>query len=375
MADNSATSSLSSLGINLDSDKKQNTKPSTTTMHNDMIANDIKIKQADDPTSVLSEISENKSVSSHSSRSSNKSTSNKRKSSKRNSPKLHDNIDNSPLKPVDIKFKKIELLKKLLDLKEKGFKLTKTYDFNSSLEEMEYEYEVLKRYADKRNGLKIARNLLINSVSILEFMNNTYNPIDFQLEGWAEHTQVEIDNYDNVLEELWEKYKTTGRRFSPEIRLIFMLTASAAAYHFTKSHTKNSSFEQVVKNNPNMLASLFAGNKPPPSKYVTPQELNLRRQQEVNQQENKQKTEPVIKESINKFTNNYQSIESADKVELDLSAPTDIDSILQKNNEPNNATKEVLNRLQESTNNERIISETNVKPKKKRGRPKKNSNV
>ena len=85
---------------------------------------------------------------------------------------------------------------------------------------MEYEYEVLKRYADKRNGLKIARNLLINSVSILEFMNNTYNPIDFQLEGWAEHTQVEIDNYDNVLEELWEKYKMTGRRFSPEIRLI-----------------------------------------------------------------------------------------------------------------------------------------------------------
>ena len=131
---------------------------------------------------------------------------------------------------------------------------------DSSLEEMEYEYEVLKRYADKRNGLKIARNLLINSVSILEFMNNTYNPIDFQLEGWAEHTQVEIDNYDNVLEELWEKYKMTGRRFSPEIRLIFMLTASAAAYHFTKSHTKNSSFEQVVKNNPNMLASLFAGS-------------------------------------------------------------------------------------------------------------------
>lgn len=376
MDNDSATSSLSSLGINLDSDKKQNTKPSTTTMHNDMIANDIKIKQAEEPTSALSDISRNNSVSSISSKSSNKSTSNRRKSSRRNSPKLHDNIHNSPLKPVDVKFKKIELLKKLLDLKEKGFKLTKTYDFNSSLEEMEYEYEVLKRYADKRNGLKIARNLLINSVSVLEFMNNTYNPIDFQLEGWAEHTQVEIDNYDNVLEELWEKYKMTGRRFSPEIRLIFMLTASAAAYHFTKSHTKNSSFEQAVKNNPSMLASLFAGNKPPPSKYVTPQELNLRRQQEVNQQEVKQQTEPVVKPPIdNKFTNNYQNVESADKVELDLSAPTDIDSILQKNTEPNNATKEVLNRLQESTNNERIISETNVKPKRKRGRPKKNSNV
>lgn len=375
MDNDSETSDMSTIGINLDSDKKNNTKPSTTTMHNDMIANDIKIKQVEEPTSALSDVNENNSVSSVSSKSSNNSTSNRKNSTNKNFSKLND-INKSPIKPVDVKFKKIELLKKLLDLKEKGFKLTKTYDFNSSLEEMEYEYEVLKRYADKRNGLKIARNLLINSVSILEFMNNTYNPIDFQLEGWAEHTQVEIDNYDNVLEELWEKYKLTGRKFSPEIRLIFMLTASAAAYHFTKSHTKNSTFEQAVKNNPSMLSSLFGGNKPPPSKYVTPQELNLRRQQELNKQEVKQETKPQLNPTFdNKFTNNYQSVDSADKVDLDLSAPTDIDSILQKNNEPNNATKEVLNRLQESTNNERIISETNIKPKKKRGRPKKNSNI
>ncbi len=375
MDNDSETSDMSTIGINLESDKKNNTKPSTTTMHNDMIANDIKIKQVEEPTSALSDVNENNSVSSVSSKSSNNSTSNRKNSPNKKFSKLND-IHNSPIKPVDVKFKKIELLKKLLDLKEKGFKLTKTYDFNSSLEEMEYEYEVLKRYADKRNGLKIARNLLINSVSILEFMNNTYNPIDFQLEGWAEHTQVEIDNYDNVLEELWEKYKLTGRKFSPEIRLIFMLTASAAAYHFTKSHTKNSTFEQAVKNNPSMLSSLFGGNKPPPSKYVTPQELNLRRQQELNKQEVKQETKPQLNSTLdNKFTNNYQSVDSADKVDLDLSAPTDIDSILQKNNEPNNATKEVLNRLQESTNNERIISETNIKPKKKRGRPKKNSNI
>lgn len=368
--ENSNTSSIS-LGINLDSDNKDKLKPSTTTMHNDMLANNIKVKVNEEPTSRLTDIS-NDSESSNDSKSSNKSDS--KKSSSPRTPKMNNNIQNSPLKPVDVKFKKIELLKKLLDLKEKGFKLTKTYDFNSSLEEMEYEYEVLKRYADKRNGLKIARNLLINSVSILEFMNNTYNPIDFQLEGWAEHTQVEIDNYDNVLEELWEKYKITGRRFSPEIKLIFMLTASAAAYHFTKSHTQNTSFEQAVKNNPSMLASLFKGGKPPSSKYVTPQELNLRRQEEI-KQDIKNNINNEINNNNNKFTNNYQSVESVDQVEIDLSAPTDIDSILPRNNEPNDATKEVLNRLQESTNNERIVSETSIKPKKKRGRPKKKSNV
>ena len=52
--------------------------------------------------------------------------------------------------------KKIEMLRKLCDLKTKGYKLSKEYDFNSSIEEMEYEYALLKSFVDKRNGVKIA---------------------------------------------------------------------------------------------------------------------------------------------------------------------------------------------------------------------------
>ena len=338
--------------------------PTTTTFHLDHLANDIKTKEPEvEPSSKISDISEASNNSDDSSVSGELKTSGiNMDSPKNNESKNNESINDSPVPQVDIKFRKIELLKKLLDLKEKGFKLTKTYDCNSSLEEMEYEYEVLKRYADKRNGLKIARNLLINSVSILEFMNNSYNPIDFQLEGWAEHTQVEIDNYDDVLEELWEKYKMTGKRFSPEIRLVFMLTASAAAYHFTKSHTKKTPNQSFI--NPSMVAGLFKGNKPPPSKYVTPQELNIQRQQELDK---------VKQMNDNKFTNNYQSVESAN---IDIVAPSDVDSILKKT-EPSNDVMNVLDRLHSDKNDDRLVSESNVstKPKRGRGRPRKDQNI
>jgi hypothetical protein len=51
--------------------------------------------------------------------------------------------------------KKIEMLRKLCELKSKGFQLTKEYDFSSDLQEMEYEYELLKSFVDKNNGVKV----------------------------------------------------------------------------------------------------------------------------------------------------------------------------------------------------------------------------
>ena len=42
------------------------------------------------------------------------------------------------LTPQEMRIKKIELLRKLAEIKAKGFSLTKEYDFNSSIEEMEY---------------------------------------------------------------------------------------------------------------------------------------------------------------------------------------------------------------------------------------------
>ena len=181
------------------------------------------------------------------------------------------------MSPQESRMRKIEMLRKLSEIKQKGFSLTKEYDFNSSIEEMEYEYDLLRSFVDKRNGIKIYKNILLNGVSIIEFMNEKYDPFDFHLEGWGEHMQVEIDSYDEVLEELYEKYKGTGKGMPAEVKLVLLLVASGSAYHFTRSQSTIPGLDKALNKNPELISKLINPQKPK-SNFMTPQEINIERQ-------------------------------------------------------------------------------------------------
>jgi hypothetical protein len=191
------------------------------------------------------------------------------------------------LTPQEVRMKKIELLRKLSEIKSKGFALTKEYDFNSSLEEMEYEFELLKSFVDKRNGIKVYKNILLNGVSIMEFLNEKYDPFDFHLEGWGEHMSVEVDSYDDVLEELYEKYKGTGKKMAPEVKLLLLLVASGSAFHFSKSQSSIPGLEAVISKNPELISRLLNPQKPK-SQFMTQQEININKQRELIQQKEKE---------------------------------------------------------------------------------------
>jgi hypothetical protein len=185
------------------------------------------------------------------------------------------------LSAQEIRMKKIELLRKLSEIKTKGYKLTKEYDFNSSLEEMEYEYDLLKSFADKRNGVKIFRNGLLQAASVIEFLNDKYDPFDFHLSGWGEHMSVEIDSWEDVLEELYEKYKGSGKKMAPEIKLLYLIIASASAFHFTKTQaSKMPGLDSMLAANPGMLSKIINPGNKETSQFVSPQELNIQQQKE-----------------------------------------------------------------------------------------------
>jgi hypothetical protein len=185
------------------------------------------------------------------------------------------------LSAQEIRMKKIELLRKLSEIKTKGYKLTKEYDFNSSLEEMEYEYDLLKSFADKRNGVKIFRNGLLQAASVIEFLNDKYDPFDFHLSGWGEHMSVEIDSWEDVLEELYEKYKGSGKKMAPEIKLLYLIIASASAFHFTKTQaSKGLGLDSMLAANPGMLSKIINPGNKETSQFVSPQELNIQQQKE-----------------------------------------------------------------------------------------------
>ena len=277
------------------------------------------------------------------------------------------------LTPQEVRIKKIELLRKLAEIKSKGFSLTKEYDFNSSIDEMEYEFALLKSFVDKRNGVKIFKSGLLQTVSIIEFLNDKYDPFDFHLQGWGEHMSIEVDSYDDILEELYEKYKGTGKGMPAEVKLLLLISASAGAFHFSKSHSSIPGLEQTLSRNPELVSKLLNPQKPQ-SQFMSAQELNIQKQRVLLQQREKE-----LKQKNNNvsFTTPSQPIVS-NKPILEPSASNESSNKLHQPGIPEIRTpsnvQEILNRLKQSqstigatdtqdetsSNNDRIVSDVNV---------------
>jgi len=281
------------------------------------------------------------------------------------------NLNTEPvLSPQDIRMKKIELLRKLCEIKTKGFNLSKEYDFNSSIEEMQYEYDLLKSFVDKRNGVKIFKNGLLQAVSVIEFLNDKYDPFDFHLSGWGEHMSVEVDSWEDVLEEIYEKYKGTGRKMAPEIKLLFLIIASASAFHFSKSFaSKLPGLDTLLTSNPGLLSKIINPKKQN-SQFMSPQEINIEKQKtELNKKEQLHKKNinelKIQQNNIMNFKSNNIPIASNDKFN-NITVPDDVKNILnkihnqkQQNNE--HFIKQNLDTQEElSSNNDRLLSETTI---------------
>ena len=378
----------------------------------DKIINTVKVESESDLDNIINS-SESKS-SKKSSSSSSSSSSSKRSSSSRpqiekinlnnntkvntSIPYVEPSIPSYTLSPQEIRMKKIELLRRLSEIKSKGYQLTKEYDFNSSIEEMEYEYALLKSFADKRNGTKLYKSILLNGISLVEFANDKYDPFDFKLSGWSEHMSVEIDSYDDIIEELYEKYKSTGKSTPAEVRLILLLFASGAAFHFSK--TQLGGMPGVSTAATGMLNKMMAPKKNE-SKFMSAQEINLENQKQalrdrdkkLKQQSSKPQTifqptvQPVQQTYQQTTQKAYQSVQqnnqefqpvykSASRDVPEIRAPENVQDILsrikqiQQNNNTNINTTDTQEET--STNNDRLVSDSTLSDSKKRGRkPKK----
>lgn len=351
--------------------------------------------------------------------------------------KITDKYDDSEKKPVltgqQLRMKKIEMLRKLCDLKTKGYKLSKEYDFNSSIEEMEYEYDLLKSFADRRNGIKLYKSTIINITNLVEFFNDKYDPFGAQLNGWSEHMSVEVDSYDDVLEELYEKYKGAGKSLPPEVKLLILIGFSASAFHFSKKHMSNMPIGTAgASAGGNPLGGIQSGiaqkiasmGKPPESKFMSEQELNIKRQREELREQDRLMKErmrqnatqmplrqqmpthqvnqapsmaPNVSSHIpsqkpqneSNFTNAKAPVNFSKSFDPNEFTPGGPPNLLIPNKDPrpvinqNQTVKDVLNRLhnrvadtqdtqdETTTNNDRLLSDTTASESKKKGRKKK----
>ena len=165
------------------------------------------------------------------------------------------NFDNAPkISREETLKEKFECLKKLEALEKRGIELSKKYTMESSLMEMQGEYETIISNKEKDNSVKFQGKMLMACITGLEFLNNRFDPFDLKLDGWSEQVNENIDDYDDVFQELHEKYKSKAK-MAPELKLLFQLGGSAIMLHMTNTMFKSSmpGMDDIMRQNPELM--------------------------------------------------------------------------------------------------------------------------
>ena len=158
------------------------------------------------------------------------------------------------LSPQDIKNEKIDLIYKFKRLENQGVRTTMNYNMNSPLDDMRNEYVKLKKQRELENSIKFQRKMLMACITGVEFLNGKFDPFNIKLDGWSESMNEGINDYDEIFEELHEKYG--GRAdMAPEIKLMLMVGGSAFMFHLTNTMFKTSlpGMDDILKQNPELM--------------------------------------------------------------------------------------------------------------------------
>lgn len=164
------------------------------------------------------------------------------------------------MNPDDERKEKADLLNKLQRLEGKGLQVAKRFTMDNTLDEIKQEY---LRLVDSKNleaSLRFQRQALMSVVTGLEWANGRFDPFDVKLDGWSEAVHENVEDFDEIFEELYDKYKERGK-MPPEARLMMALAGSGFMCHvsntFLKSRMASVSTDDILKNNPD-LARQFA---------------------------------------------------------------------------------------------------------------------
>lgn len=169
------------------------------------------------------------------------------------------NMFNSPyndnrMSEEEINNQKRDILYQFDRLEKKGVKLPRKYNIDSDLNEMKSDLERIKNDRTADASIKFQRKVLVATVTGIEFLNNKFDPINARLDGWSENVHENIDDYDDIFEELHQKYKGDSK-MAPELRLLMGLAGSAFMFHLTNTMFKSSlpGLDEVMKQNPDLM--------------------------------------------------------------------------------------------------------------------------
>jgi hypothetical protein len=164
----------------------------------------------------------------------------------------------------DIQAEKQNLLSKIKTMEERyGMTPSKRYTIMSNVDDLRSEYAMMKRQRGIEKTIKFGRKALLAVVSGVEYLNTRFDPISAKLEGWSEAMAEEVDDYDEIFEQLHDKYSDT-LQMPPELSLLLGVGGSAIQYHIKKSlFTSNMpGLNEILRTNPDIMRNIAtaAGN-------------------------------------------------------------------------------------------------------------------
>jgi hypothetical protein len=225
-------------------------------------------------------------------------------------------FNQEPQKPYvseeEIINQKKELLYQFDRLEKRGLRIPKRYSINSDLDEMKADYEKLKREKETDSSVAFQRKMLMAAVSGTEFLNTKFDPFGIVLSGWSETVHDDIQNYDEIFEELHDKYGGASK-MGPEVRLIMSLGGSAFMFHLTNKLMGNANVPDlmnVLKKNPDLMRN-FANAT-----------MNSMNEQQTQQSQQQQQQSQQRNRGFN------HDIPQQQQQRQNMKGPTNIDSIL-----------------------------------------------
>ena len=201
------------------------------------------------------------------------------------------------LLPPDIEYiEKIKLLAKIEEV-EGQVKFSRKFTIDDDYYEIRFEFDLKKSIKDRRNGIALGKGFMMNAVSAIEFLNDQYDPFDFKLKGWSENINCNLESYNDVFGELYDKYRDKGGKIAPEIKLLLMVSSSAVQFHLSKTLFSGPGLENILGNNPNLLSKLMGNNQ----SNVQPDMDQIMKQAAIVKQQAQQESNQQMQQMMNKM--------------------------------------------------------------------------
>jgi hypothetical protein len=157
----------------------------------------------------------------------------------------------------EILAEKEQLLYEYGRLSDNGYKSGIPLNTKTSLDIIRNEVRRLKKLRSVQRSIRFQRKILVSFASGLEYCNKKFNPYKLSLDGWSGDVLDNVGDYDEVFEELYEKYHESVE-MAPELKLMAMVGGSGLMFHLSNSLFSSSTPEMndILMNNPHIMAQI-----------------------------------------------------------------------------------------------------------------------